>query len=248
MAARPAATTDDAFLDGRVRILQPRTGYRAGLDAVMLAAAVLARPGDSVCDLGAGVATASLCLAARVSGLRVTAVEIDEDLAALARENAARNGHAAFEVVLADVMKRPRTLKRQSFEHVLTNPPYHDTARGTRAPDAAKARATSTPARDLAAWLSFARALARPKGTVTAIVPPEQLMTAMAALAPSSLGIELVPLWPREGAPAKRVIVRLRMNSRAPLALHHGLVLHGGDGKPTQAADAVLRHAHALIT
>lgn len=247
MAARPQGTTDDAFLGGRVRILQPERGYRAGLDAVMLAAAVPARGGDRVCDLGAGVGTAALCLAARVANLHITAVDIDEESAALAEANAARNGHAAFEVVVADVGKRPRTLKRQSFDHVLTNPPYHDTGRGTRAPEAQKARATSATVTALTAWLRFARALVRPKGTVTAILPPEQLPAALEALSATGRGIEIVPLWPKEGVPARRIIVRLRTNAASPLVLHQGLILHGAEGKPAPAAEAVLRHAGALI-
>lgn len=241
--------TDDAFLGGRLMIRQPKQGYRAGLDAVMLAAAVPAKSGDSICDVGAGVGTAALCVAARVRGLKVTAVEIDEDLAALARANAERNDVAAnVAVVVADVWKKPRTLPRQHFDHVLTNPPFHDIARGTRAPAAAKARATSAHAHDLVAWLRFARALVRPQGTLTAILPPEQIPIALTALAPDGQGTALFPLWPKAGAPAKRVIIRTQMNSRKPLALHAGLVLHGPSGEPTPEAEAVLRRAEALFT
>jgi tRNA1(Val) A37 N6-methylase TrmN6 len=246
--AAPFATTDDAFLGGRVRVLQPRKGFRAGLDAVVLAASVPARAGDRVCELGAGVGTAALCLAARVAGLRITAVEIDEALSLLAIMNAARNGAASFEPIVTDVLKRPRALARQHFDHVFTNPPYHDVARGTRAPDGTKARATSVQARELIEWLRFARALARPKGTVTAILPPDQLAAALHALAPTGDGVEIIPLWPKDRAPAKRLIVRTRMNSKAPLVLHAGLVLHRTDGTPTAEAEAVLRDAAALTT
>jgi tRNA1Val (adenine37-N6)-methyltransferase len=219
-------TTIDTFLGGRIHVCQPRQGFRAGLDSVMLAAAVPAKSGDSVCDLGAGVGTAALCLAARIGRLHITAVEIDEKLAALAQTNAERNACAqSFNALSADVLKRPRALKRQSFRHVLTNPPYHDIARGTRAPAAAKARATSSHASDLIAWLRFAR-----------------------ALAPEGRGVEIIPLWPKEGAPAKRAIIRVRMNARAPLLMQPGLVLHRPDGKPTEEAEAVLRHAAALTT
>lgn len=214
----------------------------------MLAAAVPARAGDRVCELGAGVGTAALCLAARVPGLRITAVEIDEALSLLANMNAARNGVASFELVVTDVLKRPRALARQHFDHVFTNPPYHDIARGTRAPDGAKARATSAGTQELVAWLRFARALARPKGTVTAILPPDQLSVALDALAPTGDGVEIIPLWPKERAPAKRLIVRTRINSKAPLVLHAGLALNRADGAPTAEAEAVLRDAAALTT
>jgi tRNA1(Val) A37 N6-methylase TrmN6 len=214
---------------------------------VTLAAAVPARAKEHVCELGAGVGVAALCLASRVADLRITAVEIDEDFAALAQANAERN-KAQIAVVLADVFKRPRTLARQSFHHVLTNPPFHDIAKGTRAPVAAKARATSANDDELVAWLRFARALARPKGTVTTILPPDQLSLALQALAPAGQGTEIIPLWPKPGAPAKRIIIRTQMNSKAPLQLHAGLVLGTTAGKPTAEAEAVLRHAGPLIT
>lgn len=215
----------------------------------MLAAAVPAKNGDTVCDLGAGVGTAALCLAARVTGLHITAVEIDDELAALAQANAERNAHAqSFQVVTADVLKRPRSVPRQSFHHVLTNPPFHDITRGTRAPAAAKARATSAHMRELIDWLRFAGAVARPQGTVTAILPPEQLPAALQALSPDGQGVEIIPLWPKHGVAAKRIIVRTRMNAKAPLLVQPGLVLHRSDGKPTEEAEAALRHGQALTT
>ncbi len=215
----------------------------------MLAAAVPAKNGDTVCDLGAGVGTAALCLAARIAGLHITAVEIDEELAALAQANAERNAHAqSFQLVTADVLKRPRSVPRQSFHHVLTNPPFHDIARGTRAPAAAKARATSAHLHELIVWLRFAKAIARPQGTVTAILPPEQLPAALQALSPDGQGVEIIPLWPKQGAAAKRIIVRTRMNAKAPLLMQPGLVLHRPDGKPTEEAEAALRHGQALTT
>lgn len=252
-AQRPIAAregfelTDDAFLGGRIRLWQPRDGFRAGLDSVMLAAAVPAKPRQRVCDLGVGAGTASLCLAARVAGLQITGVELDPDLAELACANAARNAREAFEVAVLDVLQRPRQLPRQSFDQVITNPPFHDIARGTRAPNAGKARATSAHVKGLSDWLRFARALAKPSGWVTAILPPEQLTVALAAWAPNGLGVEIFPLWPKAGEGAKRLILRLRMNARAPLRLLPGLVLHGTDGRPTREAEAVLRQGEALF-
>lgn len=246
-AAQAMELTDDAFLGGRVQAWQPAQGFRAGLDSVTLAASVPARAREHVCDLGAGAGIASLCLAARVPGLHITAVEIDAGLAALAQANGDRN-NAQIEAIVADVLKRPRTLARQHFHHVLTNPPFHDIAKGTRAPEGAKARATSAHAPDLVTWLRFARALTRPKGTVTAILPPDQLPLALQALAPQGQGAEIIPLWPKPGAAAKRIIIRTRMNSKAPLQLHAGLLLATTAGKPTPEAEAVLRHGQALIT
>lgn len=240
--------TDDAFLGGRARLWQPKRGFRAGLDSVMLAAAVAARPRDRVCDLGVGAGAASMCLAARVRQLHITGVEIDRDLADLARANAARNGHSeSFEVIVADVLRQPRNVARQSFDHVMTNPPFHDAARGTRAPVADKARSTSARREDLDRWLRFARALVKPGGWLTAIVPAEQLAAALAALSPRGLGVEIIPLLPKVDAAAKRVIIRVRTNSKAGLKLMAGVPLHEPDGTASLAADAVLRRGEPLI-
>jgi tRNA1(Val) A37 N6-methylase TrmN6 len=239
--------TDDEFLGGRVELWQPKEGFRAGLDSVMLAASVQAKSGARICDLGIGAGTASLCLAARVSNLHITGLEIDRDLAELARANGARNRIKSFEVVEGDVFAKPRQLPRQAFDHVITNPPFFDIAAGTRAPHAGKARATSAHAKDIRAWLRFARALAKGGGWVSAILPPEQLPVALEALAPSGLGAEIFPLWPKAGQPAKRIIIRVRMNARAPLRLLSGLTLHGTEGKPTREAEAVLRHGAPLF-
>lgn len=244
-----ANLTDDAFLGGRINILQPKAGFRAGLDAVVLAAAVNARERQLVCDLGAGVGTVGLCLSARVPGLRITAVELDPGLARLAQLNFERNGlGGTVEVVEADVFQRPRSLPRQGFHHVVTNPPFYDTARGTVAPDGQKARAKSIDDGAFGQWVKFARALVRPKGMLTMIIPPARLAAALDAIDTSGAGVEIIPLWPRLGEPSKRMILRAQMNSRAPMILHAGLVLHDASGKSTRTAEEILREGKPLTT
>jgi tRNA1(Val) A37 N6-methylase TrmN6 len=244
-----ASLTDDAFLGGQLRILQPRKGFRAGLDAVVLAAAVPARPRQRVCDLGAGAGTAGLCVAARVSGVHVTAVDLDADMLDLAAQNAARNDlSGCFEVMEADLVGRARNLPRQHFHHVLTNPPFHDEARGTRAPDDRKASAKSIGAASLLHWLRLARAITRPGGTVATILPPAQLPVALEALSPHGRGVTVFPLWPRAGVAAKRMILLAHVNSAAPLVMAPGILLHDPDGKPSVAAEEILRRGKALST
>lgn len=249
-AARTALeTSDDAFMGARVRVYQPCSGFRSGLDAVMLAAAVPAKANERICDVGAGVGTAALCLAARVPGLHITVIELNPQFAGLARSNFERNAVAqSFECIVADVLERPRTIARQAYHHVLTNPPFHDAAHGTAAPEPDKGRATSLPRSQLGVWLRFARALVRPKGTLTAILPPAQIPLALEAISPQGLGVEIIPLWPSTAVAAKRVIIRTRTNSKTPLRLLPGLALHDPDGAPSQAAEAILRHGQALGT
>lgn len=224
------------FLDGRVTVEQPETGFRSGTDAVMLAAAVPAQAGQSILELGTGSGAASLCLAHRVTGLSLTAVEIDADMAALA----ARNAGEKARVVRADIFDLPGELRRD-FDHVFANPPFHEG--GRQSPDAARARALSDDG-SLVQWLSSGLQRTVSGGFFTAIVRADRIPEALAAL--GQKGINLLPLWPRVGMPAKRAILLARKGSRAPFHLLSGLVLHEADGRYTAAADAVLRDGCAL--
>jgi tRNA1Val (adenine37-N6)-methyltransferase len=227
-------TTEDRFLDGRLTLRQPARGFRAGLDAVMLAASVPARADDEVLELGAGVGTASLCLAARVAGCLITGIEIDENLARLANENAASN--AMVNIVTfatGDAMSPPRAFRR-AFDHVLCNPPFHD-ERSRASPDVSRARALQG---DLKQWLKAGLKRTAPKGTFTAILRADRLNEALTAL--PAAGIAILPLWPKRDEAAKRIIIRCRPGSRAPLTLLPGLTLHE-NGQYTPEADAILR-------
>jgi len=229
----------DTFLGGKVRITQSQTGFRSGLDAVMLAAAVPAVTGQSFLELGAGDGTASLCLAARVPGVSVVGVEREESLVALARDNAAAN-HADCTFVAADIFALPAELKRE-FDQVFCNPPFH--GEGQPSPDAARAAALMDDGQ-LRDWLKLGLQRTVSGGFFTAILRADRLNEALAAL--PQTGVSLFPLWPREGVAAKRVIIQARKASRAAFSLLPGLVLHRDDGSWTPGAEAVLRRGSAL--
>lgn len=246
-------TTDDGFLDGRLKILQPAKGYRAGLDAVLLAAAVPARAGERVLEAGAGVGVASLCLASRVSGLEVAGIELQPPLAALAGENISRNALGdRVSIVEGDIGQPVRDLVAMGFEpnawhHVFANPPFHDPASNPASPNESKAQAHLTLGSDLDDWVRFACVMARPKGTVTFIHRADALADLLVAMTGHLGGIEVFPLWPAAGKPASRVILRGQRDSKAPLTLRPGLVLHGRDGRFTERAEALLRGGEALL-
>ena len=229
----------ETFLDGRVKVAQPEAGFRSGLDAVMLAAAVPATSGQTALELGAGAGTASLCLAARVCGVTITGVERDEGLVALARDNAAANGMDC-KFVAADIFALPPELKRD-FDSVLANPPFH--GEGQISPDEARAAALMDGGK-LSDWLKLGLQRTVSGGFFTAILRADRLNEALAAL--PQRGLCAFPLWPREGENPKRVIVQARKGSGAPFALLPGLVLHRQDGSWTAEADAVLRRGNAL--
>lgn len=235
--------TENTLLGGRVRLLQPARGYRAAVDPVVLAAAVPVARGR-VLDVGAGTGAALLCLLARVPGVTATGLEVVADHAGLARRSLALNGWAArAEVVTGDLRDRPAPVPANSFDHVLTNPPFHGP--GTRPPDAGRARA-HMEAVPLDTWLGFCLRMLKPRGGLTLIHRADRLDEILAALWGRAGAVEVIPIAARAGRPAKRVIVRARKGRRSPAILHAPFVLHGDGGGYTAAAEAVLRHGAGL--
>ncbi len=245
-----APTTCDDFLGGRLKILQPRTGYRAGIDPVLLAASVPARPGDSVLDLGCGVGVAGLCVARRVAGIALAGLERQPAYAALARENGAANA-LPFDVVEGDLADMPRALKDRQFHHVLANPPYFDRAASTAATDPGR-EAAMGEATPLADWVAAAARRTRPRGTVTFIQRADRLPELLAHAARHLGSLECLPLIPRPGRAARLVLLRGRRGGRAAFRLHDGWCLHNGqahlvDGENyTSATACILRDGAPL--
>ncbi|HWT09362.1 MAG TPA: methyltransferase [Roseomonas sp.] len=237
-------TTEDALLDGRVRLRQPVRGFRAGLDAVLLAAFVPARAGQAVLEAGCGSGVAFLCLAARVPGLRIAAVEREAAMAALARCNAATNGVDAV-VTEGDVADHALARRLGPCDHVLANPPYWPD--GTPPPGPVRRAATHESGPGLAGWVGFLSAALRDRGTLTLVLPAARFDAGIAALLGAGCGsVTLLPIAPRAGQAAKRVLVRARKGGRAPARLLPPFVLHEADGAFTMAAEDVLRRAAAL--
>lgn len=236
--------TEGYLLGGRVRHDQPAEGFRSGIEPVLLAAAIPARPGDHVLEAGTGAGAALLCLAERVGGLQGVGVERDPDLAALARDNARANGRDRLLFVAADIAQLPLT---GSFDHAFANPPYH-LAPGTASPSAERERAKRADPAMLRIWASALAARLRHRGTLTFVLPTAHLPACLAAMTGAECGIALVvPLWPRSGQISKLAIVRAIRGGRMPMALHPGLVLHQPEGGFTPVADAILRQGSSLF-
>lgn len=247
-----AATSTDDFLGGRIKIVQPRSGHRAGSDAVFLAAAVLARPGDRVLDAGAGVGVAGLCVLTRSPEVDVTAVEIDERLCALAMQNAEENGVTEyFRALNADITAPGKVLEaaglvREGYDHVMANPPFYAEGAVRPAPDAGRAVAHVMPPGELENWIRFLATMTAPKGTVSVIHRADRLGEILPPLQDRFGDIAVFPLFPKAGEPATRVIVQGRKGSRGLLRLLSGLILHGPDGGYTDEVEAVLRGGEPL--
>jgi tRNA1(Val) A37 N6-methylase TrmN6 len=249
-AFSPAETREDRLLGGRVRLIQPLRGYRAATDPVFLAAAVPARTGEMVLDLGCGAGAAAFCLAARVPGLELHGLEIQPAYLALAAENARLNG---VDITLheGDVAAAPRDLRQLAFDHVMLNPPYH-AGTDVASPVAGRDLANREREAALPDWIGAALARLKPKGWLTVIHRAERAPELLALLDGPAGSIAMLPLAPRAGRDAGRVIIRARKGAKGPFRLLSPLVIHAGaahlrdeDDFSAQAA-AILRDAAAL--
>ncbi len=235
------SSSRDRLLDGRVELLQPMSGYRAGVDPVLLAAAIAATPGERIADLGCGVGAAALCLLARLSEVVVVGLEIQPDLLELARQNANLNGCGdRFSVVGGDVRDLPDALQPGSFDQVVCNPPFLTAQENRPSPDPRRDIANRECGAELRDWIDAAISLVRRKGKVTLIHRADRLDAVLAALTGQAGDIAVFPFWPRHGAAAKRLVVSARKGVASPLRILSGMTLHAGDGF-TPEADAVLR-------
>lgn len=242
--------TRDAFLGGRLFLWQPRRGYRAGVDPVLLAAAVPARSGQSVLELGCGAGAAVLCLGTRVPGLALTGVEVQPAYAALARRNADEAG-LALDLAETDLRDLPPALRARGYDHVIANPPYFHADARQSAADAGREIALAGPT-PLADWIDVAARRLAPRGHLHMIQRAERLPEMLAAASGRLGSLEVLPLAPRAGRPAKLAILRARKDGRAAFRLHAPLTLHAGAAHLSDAEDylpeiaAVLRGGAAL--
>ncbi len=250
MAADRIEVTHDAALGGRLRLTQPKRGHRFGHDAILLAAAVPAKSGDRVVDLGAGIGAAGLAVATRVPGIDVTLVEIEPALVALASGNIADNGFSesacavALDVTASEAEFNAAGLRAGQFDHVMMNPPFNDTTLQA-SPDALRRRAHSSTEITLPMWIACAGRLLRDGGTLTLIWRAERLDDACAAL--TGLGATCVlPIHSVAGELAIRVICRTAKGAGGDLVKLPGFDLNDADKQETAPARAVLRDAMPL--
>ena len=236
--------TEDAFLGGRLRLRQPRSGHRSGHDAMLLAAATAARPGDSVVEFGAGVGAAGLAVAKRVGEIALTLVEIDPQLAALARNNAAAN-HITADIVVLDVTSPAETfatlgLKPDSADIVLMNPPFNDATRHRVSPDLARASAHVADSETLERWIHSGRRLLKSGGALTLIWRADGVAEVLAALGRGFGSLAILPVHADATRPAIRVLIRAIKGGKAPTRMLASLLLNDESGLPNKQLGNVL--------
>lgn len=232
-------------LNRRVRLLQPAGGFRTSLDSVMLAAACPAQRGETILDMGCGVGGAGFCVMARVKGIHLTGIDIQEDHVDLAEKNIGLNGAEGFaEFICGDIRK----LKGHAFDHVICNPPYLDAGTHTPSPSKRKATALYHYEKNITVqnWIDAAARNLKQGGSFTIIHRADRIDKILQAMGPRFGAVEIIPLWPRAGEPAKRVVIRALKDRKTPANIHPGIVLHKKDGSYTKAADDILRRALAI--
>jgi tRNA1(Val) A37 N6-methylase TrmN6 len=254
VTAAPSAVDEDrsvdAFLGGRVTLVQPRKGHRAGLDAALLQALVPSDATGFAIDLGAGVGTVAFCLAARAEKLSVIGVERDADLVACGLEAMAREENASFadrvRLIEGD-MAEPRALRERAgfgaaeADFVLMNPPFDPEGRVSGSPDERRRAAHVAAEGLIQSWSTSAAAWLKPNGILGLIHRADAVRDVLEALSRHFGGIKILPVHPAESAAAIRILVTAKRGSRAPAAILPGLVLHQAEGAWTPRADAILR-------
>jgi len=249
-AAR-SGLTEDGFPDGRLRTLQPEKGFRAGIDSVFLAATIPCKSGETVFEAGIGTGVAALCLAHRVKNIHITGVETSGRYVLIGQKNAANNGlDGNVHYITGDVKDAMRQdlidwPPHGSFNHAFANPPYFDDNKITQSPSALKAVANGFGPKDLEVWVKVLATMVTMRGTVTIVHRSEELGRLLTAMEGRFGDIRVAPLHARKGLPATRVIVQGVKNSKAPLLLLPGLVLHSDGNLFTPEANAILRDGMA---
>lgn len=240
-------TTDD-FLGGNLRLIQPKKGYRVSMDTVLLAAAVPAKSGDLILEPGTGSGGASLCLARRVQGAKVMGVELQDQMIALARENIKLNNLADYVTLMqGDITDRKSWPKEGQVDHVMVNPPYLANGKALRPPEENKGLAHMESTASLKDWINYCLYCLKPRGTFTIVYRADRADEIIARLYRRFGEIKIMPLWPRQGCAAKRVIIQARKGVHGAMQILPGLALHGDKERYTPQAEAILRNGEPLI-
>lgn len=243
--------TEDGFLGGRLSILQPEKGFRAGIDSVFLAATVPCGPGETLFEAGIGTGVTSLCVAARVKDIHITGVEVSGRYAMIGEKNAAKNGFSRnINVITGDVKDALRRDLAEwpthgSFSHAFANPPYYDENTILKSPNSLKAGAHAFGPEDLELWVKVLKTMVALRGTVTFVHRAESLGRLLTAMENGFGDIRVAPLHAREGMAATRVIVQGVKGAKGPLQLLPGLILHTAGSGFTPEAEAILRDGMA---
>ena len=241
----------DAFLDGKISLFQPLNGYRANSDSILLAAAVDAKKGQSILELGCGVGAVLFSLMSRVDALKVVGIEIQRKYAQLAVRNAEYNGFEA-DILECDITEVPHAYKQINYNHVVLNPPFFNQNSSVKSGQLDKDFSKRESGISLSAWLNVAIKRCAPKGDVVIMHRATRLPEILKSFDGRLGDIKILPISSFEGTPATRIIIKGKKGSASPLNILAPFVLHEVKGEDrlaktyTVAAERILRKGHAL--
>lgn len=248
LAPDTPAHTVDAFHRGRFWLVQPRHGHRAGMDAMMLAAAVPSGFAGRFADFGAGAGAAALAVLSRCPDARAVLVERSPEMADFAAATVAHPGNAHLgaraSVLTADVTLSGRArsdagLADNGFDFVIMNPPFN-AAEDRATPDILRKQAHVAEDGLFERWIRSAAAVVRPRGGLAVIARPEQLVAILDAIDGRFGDTEMLCVHARPDAAAIRIVVRATLGARGKLSIRPPLTLHGPSGnKPTDRTEMI---------
>ncbi|MCP4923086.1 MAG: methyltransferase [bacterium] len=239
--------TEDAFLGGRLRLRQPAQGYRITQDAVYLASIINLKPQEKILDVGTGVGAALFCLGARISKGQLWGIEVLKDLFDLSQENIKLNNmENRAQIIWGDISKSVPDLTPNSFDHVMSNPPYLRKGHAISSPVATKHSANIETTVDLQDWLCFCLKMLKPGGVFSLIYTIDRLDEALGILQGKGGDCVICPLWPRQNKPAKRFLLQMRKGGRGKAILLPGVTIRDDQGNMTESAESIQRHGQAL--
>lgn len=240
--------TNDYLLNKKVKILQPKDGYRASIDAVFLASVLdKVKEGAKILDVGSGTGAISLCLAYRFKEkkVKITGLEIQPQLVELSNQSARENGFESFLSYVQCDIRQKNTLTPASFDFVITNPPYSD--HDMPSPNESKKLAHNHQDFNLTSWLSFSLKMLKPKGTIALINRTEALNEILSAMHNRAGNIKIIPLYSKQNQVSKRIIVIAEKGSHGLTSILPPLYTHNTDGTYSEKSEQILRQAHGYF-
>ncbi|MDJ0784080.1 MAG: tRNA1(Val) (adenine(37)-N6)-methyltransferase [Desulfosarcinaceae bacterium] len=218
-------TTLDSFYRGALTLHQPESGYRFSIDAVLLAAHARPRPEDLVLDLGTGCGVVALLMARRCETLTIYGVELQADLAQLARHNVLINDlDDRVHIIQGDIKKLDGKLLPRPADLIVANPPYYRLTSGRLNPDDQRAVARHELRLTLDQFLAATKRHLRTAGRMVCVYPCTRL-------------IDLLTGMRKEGIEPKRIrLVHGKADDEARFAIVEGI----HQGRPGLTVDAAL--------
>lgn len=241
-------TVINTLLNGKVKIVQFETGLKVSSDAVLVASAIdekIIKKSATILDVGVGGGGISLCTAYKFKNVKITGIDIQNEMLELAKQSCIENGFDdRIELINENILNPSKQFKEKSFDIVITNPPYY---KGQSCSDKIKAIAHNETGIDLKDWILSSVKRLNATGTFIIIHKADRLDDIIYSLKKANMGkIEIFLLYSKKGEIANRVIVRAKKSNKSPSVIYPPIVLHKENGEYTDRAKSLLCDGKAI--